>query len=380
LNFAVGGAWTSARNNDSTIDGWTGLTSQIDSFARRVKDGRARFNADTTLFFIAIGLNDVLFGSIGGPESRALVASAGQNVEKATRALHAAGGRHIAIATVPTASLTPQAGALLPGQIKAIGEAAASLNTAYQQLAGKLRTDLKADVFTLPWGQHFDEVFTNPAAFGLASAPPCLTRGAMAEGQSVCPDPQRLVFFDSLHPTTATHRVVGYRLATQGWPHFTCPANLRMGAVSEHPACRFLSSANGVLAETSIPAPAPSPDQMSPARPASPPARAAAANACTHLEFRQTADLCNNCTSPPWNGELMRASGQDWTGTYVDGHGRRRSVRLRVVAESKSELVFFDRERNLQTRFDLVARKGLQRRTNEESWVGTADIVGTDCR
>src|SRR5262245_9268843 len=30
---------------------------------------------------------------------------------------------------------------------------------------------------------------------------------------------------------------------------------------------------------------------------------------CTRLTFRQTADMCNNCTAPPWNGELNRTSG-----------------------------------------------------------------------
>jgi len=143
LNFAVGGAWTSRRNNDAALDGKTGLLSQVADFERRLKSGEASFGADTTLFFIAAGINDVLAGNVGGQDNAALVTGALQNVEEAVRSLHAAGARHVAIATLPMVNLAPRAASLPAPTAKAIGDAVVSLNQGYQRMAGKLRTDLR---------------------------------------------------------------------------------------------------------------------------------------------------------------------------------------------------------------------------------------------
>jgi hypothetical protein len=101
---------------------------------------------------------------------------------------------------------------------------------------------------------------------------------------------------------------------------------------------------------------------------------------CTRLAFRQFADMCNNCTAPPWNGEVKRASGDEWIATYVDGHSRAGSSRWRLTSQTGSTLLFHDDGRNLDTRFDLTARKGAQRRGNEASWIATSDILSSDCR
>jgi len=352
LNFAVSGAWTSTRNNDAAMDGRTGLTAQVRGFEQRWRSG-ASFRAETTLFFIAIGINDVLFGTLAGQDSADIVSAALRNVENAVRALHAAGARHVAVATIPMVNLMPRAAVLPAAKIKAIEQAVFSLNVGYGLIAGQLRRELDADVFTLPWGEYYDALISNPSAFGMANTTPCLTG---SEGGPVCPDPHRRVFFDALHPTTAAHQVVGYRLATQGWPHFTCPAGSSPGAVNDRPSCSFLSTPSGKFVEA--------------------PARAT----CVRLAFRQTADMCNNCTAPPWTGDLRRISGDEWVATYVDGHKRQGTARLRLTSESGAELVFHDRERNLYTRFDLVARRGLQRRGTAGGWTTTSEVLSTECQ
>src|SRR5262249_11087636 len=256
--------------------------------------------------------NDVLFGTLAGQDSADIISMALRNVESAVRALHAAGARHIAVATIPMVNLMPRAAVLPAAKIKAIEQAVFSLNVGYGLIAGQLRPELDADVFTLPWGEYYDALMANPSAFGLANTTPCLTG---SEGGPVCPDPHRRVFFDALHPTTAAHQVVGYRLATQGWPHFTCRAGLGLGAVSDPPSCRFLSTASGKFADALSAAPAAVPDAHRPVQPARP--------ICVRLAFRQTADMCNNCTAPPWTGDLRRISGDDWAATYMDGHNRK---------------------------------------------------------
>jgi len=360
LNFAVSGAWTSTKNNDAPIDGRTGLLSQIGSFEQRLKNAKLRFNADTTLFFIAIGTNDVLFGNIAGQDSATLVASAVQNVERAVRSLHAAGARHIAIALIPMVNLAPRAASLPPATVKAVGEAVAAVNQGYQRIAGRLRTDLKADVFTLPWGPYYDALMASPSAFGMTNAGSCI-----GQGTAVCPEPHRVVFWDMLHPTTAAHCLVGYRLAVQGWPHFACPADLKPGAASDTRACRFLSAANGEFTEHPGPVVA-----------AAPPA----APTCSRLAFRQMADMCNGCTAPPWNGELNRAAGDEWTVTFVDGHNKPGRGLWRATLQTSAEIAFYDKGRDTHTRFDLAARKGRQSRGVTGNWITTSEILGTDCR
>ena len=100
---------------------------------------------------------------------------------------------------------------------------------------------------------------------------------------------------------------------------------------------------------------------------------------CTRLAFRQTSDMCNNCTAPPWNGEVNRTSGDDWTASFVDGHNRPGSTRWRLTSQSSSEIVLYDAGRDLYTRFDLAARKGAQRRGASGNWITTSEILSIDC-
>lgn len=108
--------------------------------------------------------------------------------------------------------------------------------------------------------------------------------------------------------------------------------------------------------------------------------REAATTACTRLTFRQTADLCNNCTAPPWNGELNRNSGEEWTATFVDGHNKPGVSHWRLTAQTSSEMVLHDASRDIYRRFDLTARKGFLRSGATGNWTAASDILSTDCR
>lgn len=101
---------------------------------------------------------------------------------------------------------------------------------------------------------------------------------------------------------------------------------------------------------------------------------------CTRLTFRQTADMCNNCTAPPWNGELNRMSGADWALTYADGNNKTGNMRWRLVSATGSELTFVDDNRNLFTLFDLKGRKGFQRRGSSGAWSPMSDVLSAKCQ
>jgi len=117
-----------------------------------------------------------------------------------------------------------------------------------------------------------------------------------------------------------------------------------------------------------------------PAQPTAAPPSQAGTGACTRVTFREFADLCNSCTAPPWNGEITRTSPEEWTVTFVDGHNQRGSLRWRLMRQTNSEILLYDAGRNLYTRIDLAARKGLQKRGTGGDWTPTSDILSSDCQ
>jgi uncharacterized protein len=128
---------------------------------------------------------------------------------------------------------------------------------------------------------------------------------------------------------------------------------------------------------------APSPSRWSEAQTSAVPVTSvntAAAATCTRLAYRQLADLCNNCTAPPWNGELKRIAGDEWAATFVDGNNKPGNSRWRLTSQSSSELLLYDGTRDLYARFDLPARKGFLRKGAAGSWTNASEILSTDCR
>ena len=48
---------------------------------------------------------------------------------------------------------------------------------------------------------------------------------------------------------------------------------------------------------------------------------------CTRFETRLFADLCNGCTRPPFDQELVSTADTEWTISYVDGTNLRSTDR-----------------------------------------------------
>jgi hypothetical protein len=99
------------------------------------------------------------------------------------------------------------------------------------------------------------------------------------------------------------------------------------------------------------------------------------------LKYRQIADLCNNCTAPPWNGEIGTASGDEWTATFVDGHNRASSTHWHLTSRNSVEILLYDVSRDLYARLDLTKLKGYLRKGTEGDWINTTEILGIEaCR
>src|SRR4026207_718762 len=141
LVFAVSGAGTgegAGRQVKEALLGY-GMLNQVRDFAARVKSGEIAFDPQTTLFFLAGGLND----------GRQETATTPPRLRDQLRILRGLGGRHFTIALLPTK---------MP-QFAAVGR---RLNPAYEQFVREESGSGGLDLWLNNWGPAFDEVMDHP--------------------------------------------------------------------------------------------------------------------------------------------------------------------------------------------------------------------------
>ena len=191
LVFAVSGAGTGdgkERQVKEALLGY-GMMNQVRDFGARVKSGEIAFEPQTTLFFLAGGLND----------GRQEIAFTLANLRRQLQILRELGGRHFTIARLPTK---------IP-QFAAVG---LRLNPAYEQF---VREEAAAglDLWLNHWGTAFDEVLEHPAAHGIVhTTSACAGRAIFDQDPTPVGDPATYFFYHEGHPSTAVHRIVGKKL------------------------------------------------------------------------------------------------------------------------------------------------------------------------
>ena len=191
LVFAVSGAGTGEGTGRQVKEAFLGygMMNQVRDFAARVKSGEIRFDPQTTLFFLAGGLND------GRQETGTTLA----NLRQQLQILRELGGRHFTIALLPTK---------IP-QFAAVG---LRLNPAYEQFVGQ-EAATGLDLWLNHWGAAFDEVMEHPAAHGIVNTTSaCAGRTIFDQDPTPVGDPATYFFYHEGHPSTAVHRIVGKKL------------------------------------------------------------------------------------------------------------------------------------------------------------------------
>ena len=190
--FACSGARTGAGEGAEVAGGvilHTGMITQVQDFAARVRAGAIKFNPDTTLFFFAGGLND-------GPPAEATVANLSHGIE----IIRDLGGIHVTLA-------------LLPARIPAFAAAGLRLNPAFEKLVPELKQRLSLDLRLSHWGGFFDEVLDHPSAYGLANTTEaCAGRALFGEDPTPRGNPDTYFYYHAGHPSAAVHRIVGKKL------------------------------------------------------------------------------------------------------------------------------------------------------------------------
>ena len=146
--FAVSGAGTGEGEGQHVKEALLGygMLNQGRDFATRVRSGEIRFDPQTTLFFIAGGLND------GRLRTEPTVA----NLRRLIEMLRGLGGRHVTLAQLPT-------------KIPQFAAVSVRLNPAPQQLADREGRSLGVELRMNHWGRGFDDVMEHPAVYGIAN-------------------------------------------------------------------------------------------------------------------------------------------------------------------------------------------------------------------
>ena len=211
LNFAIAGAETGTYNDATGLNGVGGQQTQVASFVGQAQNRSITFSPAATLFILEAGGNDI-FDNIGSEPAANIIQNAAANVLGQATALYGAGARNIALATLFHIGLTPAGAA--SGFALALNEIADAMNAAYAQVAGTLDAELPgANVFLLNTGSIVNDLIANASALGFTnSTDPCLVLGP---SPSLCSNPDQYVFWDSKHPTTRFHELLGDALAAE---------------------------------------------------------------------------------------------------------------------------------------------------------------------
>lgn len=193
IDFAVSGA-QSGRGKGVKVEGallGLGMLNQVEDFMGRVRAGGIVFSPQTTLFYLAGGLNDRDL-----PSETTMA-----NLEEEIRTIYGLGGRRFEVALLPTA---------IPN-FSAIGK---RLNPELARIPKELSRELPgAQIKLSQWGPFFDEVMQHPTQYGIANTMlACAGREIFHEDAPPCAAPQTYFYYHKGHPSTAVHQAVGNML------------------------------------------------------------------------------------------------------------------------------------------------------------------------
>ena len=175
------------------------------------------------LFFVWGGANDLAIDP-----SQATAGDALNNLASIISALYFSGARQFLVPNLPDLSLTPFGLSLSPAERAGLQALTIGFNAG---LAGAVTglsglPDIEIELFDT-FGL-FSAILANPSAFGFTNiSTPCIT-GNLQNGGSVCADPSSYLFWDSVHPTTAAHQVLGNAFAASVAEPVPEPASLTL--------------------------------------------------------------------------------------------------------------------------------------------------------
>ena len=216
-NYAVGGA--RARDDGENIN----LTAQIGAFFADTR-GVA---LEESFYVMALGGNDVrdaveaLALDDTGIASAEILARALSSISDSLIALYSAGARTVMVANAPDISLTPaiqKFDQVSPGAALGAALLVSQFNSELEGLLTLLEQSSPGlEIIRLDLFQGIREIVADPAAYGLNNVQDACVMPN--QKPSACKKPKRYLFWDGIHPTKKTHRVIA-RKARQAFNVF----------------------------------------------------------------------------------------------------------------------------------------------------------------
>lgn len=230
-NWAVGGYRTDEILNSITSTSATGDRTRAGYLPSN------NFRADpNALYYLSGGGNDFLQGRV---TSLPQASAAADRLADSVQALQTAGAKYVMVWLLPDIGFTP---AFNGTPLQAFtSQLSTQFNT---ELISRLQ-NINAEVIPLNIPLLLKETFANPAQFGLATdqnlIATCFSGSGCTENarygiNSATPDPTKLIFNDSVHPTEAGQRLIAdyaYSLLAAPW-ELTLLPEMAQGTVRAH--------------------------------------------------------------------------------------------------------------------------------------------------
>jgi phospholipase/lecithinase/hemolysin len=208
-SYAFAGAQTGEGNQVPQLSG-TGLTAQVRKFA----NSQGASGADpSALYFLWAGPND--FYSDNNIQVSAAAVTAAKNMAGAVQILFDAGARDFFVPLMPDLSDTPAALVSDPSYRDAALKSTQLYNALLKGFIQQLSLDtpgLNATIFDTP--SFIDQTLPDLIAQGFNATDACYNTIT----NSVCSDADKHLFWDDVHPSTATDYLLGQAFAARAVP------------------------------------------------------------------------------------------------------------------------------------------------------------------
>ncbi len=200
INFALGGS-SSGLNNAFFPDlPLPGVLGQVGSFTQTLQANNQKADSNA-LYTVWGGANDYLFAGVTDPNQTV------SNLSNAVGALTQAGAKNIAVFNLPDLGKTPFA---IANEISPqLTQLTLAHNAALEQALGGLSANTDVNIIRVDINSLLNQAVANPGKFGFTQnfATPCVI-GDFNEIISVCDNPDEFIFFDAVHPSSKSHRLV----------------------------------------------------------------------------------------------------------------------------------------------------------------------------
>lgn len=208
-NLAVAGARTDTTNSLGAFADGSGMRSQVNGFSTFYRPALSNTQVANSLFVVAAAGNDVTLwtdtSDLGARD--AVIQQSMTNLDGLIRDLHTAGAQSFLVPNFP--------GVIVPDDwspqfaVERMTNFAPAYNNELASLMTNLRTDLGVTIYEVDFHALFQELLTDTTDSISNVTAPCLDLSAVGAFQGACGNPDAFPMYDALHPTAATHQLMG---------------------------------------------------------------------------------------------------------------------------------------------------------------------------